>query len=241
MDRENKAQLLYILPNSFTALSIFMGVLSVIYSVKGSFDYAAYLIFVSLILDGLDGRVARMTGTTSKFGMEFDSQADIISFGIAPAMLFYYAIGVQYGKLGTLIAAVYVIFGAIRLARFNVTNQKIEPSVFIGVPIPTAAVFIAVWVLLVDEYSVLKEYTVAILLLVALVSALMVSNIRFPSFKKIDMQKTKAIKVLVVIILIFSMIYLYPRESIAFLMTSYILYGLIRAILNFALNKKIKV
>jgi len=238
--KDNKIQLMYILPNLFTALSIFMGILSVLYSVKGVYVDAAYLILLSLVFDGLDGRVARMTGTTSKFGMEFDSLADIVAFGVAPAMLFYFSIGSEFGKVGTLITALYVVFGAIRLARFNVTNLDIEPSVFIGVPIPTAAVFIAVWTVLYVQTPEIANYGWIMLVVVALVSVLMVSNIRFPSFKKIDMKKANILKALVVVVILFSFVYLYPIEAVAFAMTAYIFYGLGRATLNFIFHKRIK-
>jgi len=117
-----------------------------IHATAGHFQQAAWLIFLALIFDGLDGRVARLTNSCSKFGVEFDSLADIVSFGVAPAMLLYLFAGEEFGRFGVVVTALYVIFGAIRLARFNVMSASTEPSVFIGVPIPTAAVFIALLV-----------------------------------------------------------------------------------------------
>ena len=240
MQKHNKSQFIYIIPNLFTATSAFMGVLSIIASSKGEFEKAVYLILISLIFDGLDGRVARLTKTTSKFGAEFDSLADLVAFGVAPAMLFYFDIGLHYAKIGSLLSALYVLFGAIRLARFNVTNPSNEPSVFIGVPIPTAAVFISIWILFFEKYHLLKDRaSFIILIFIALISILMVSNIRYPSFKKISLPKTNFKKVLILTILSLSFVYLYLIESLTILFTSYIIYGLVRGYKNFIKRKKI--
>ncbi len=240
MQKHDKSHLVYIIPNLFTAASAFIGVLSIIASSKGEFSKAVYLILLSLVFDGLDGRVARLTKTTSKFGGEFDSLADLVAFGVAPAMLFYFDIGVHYAKVGSLLTAIYVLFGALRLARFNVTEPTNEPSVFIGVPIPTAAVFISIWILFFEKYHFLKDKaSFVILIFIALISILMVSNIRYPSFKKINLPKTGIKKVLILLIIIFSFIYLYLIESLAFLFTAYIIYGLARAYKNFIKRKKI--
>ena len=166
----NKLQLIYIFPNLFTAASAFLGVVSIIASANGQFDKAAVYILLSLIFDGLDGRVARMTNATSKFGAEFDSLADIVAFGVAPAMLFYFSVGHMYGKLGALMCAMYVVFGAIRLARFNIMIGVSEPSVFIGVPIPTAAVVVAMWILLYKEHSFMQGFEWLLLIGLGLLS-----------------------------------------------------------------------
>ena len=240
MQKHDKSHLVYIIPNLFTAASAFIGVLSIIASSKGEFSKAVYLILLSLVFDGLDGRVARLTKTTSKFGGEFDSLADLVAFGVAPAMLFYFDIGAHYAKVGSLLTSLYVLFGALRLARFNVTEPTNEPSVFIGVPIPTAAVFISIWILFFEKYHFLKDKaSFVILIFIALISILMVSNIRYPSFKKINLPKTGIKKVLILLIIIFSFIYLYLIESLAFLFTAYIIYGLARAYKNFIKRKKI--
>ncbi len=240
MKAHNRPHLVYIIPNLFTAASAFMGVISVIASSKGEFEKAVYLILLSLLFDGLDGRVARLTKTTSKFGAEFDSLADLVAFGVAPAMLFYFSIGFEYGRLGSLLSAIYVLFGAIRLARFNVTSPTSEPSVFIGVPIPTAAVFMSSWILLSIRYSFFQgSLSYILLFFMGLVSILMVSNIRYPSFKKIDLHKANLKKVLILLIILFSFIYLFFIESMVSFFTLYILYGLIRGYKNFIKRKKI--
>jgi len=230
--------LAYILPNLFTASSAFVGIISIIASAKGNFERAGWLIILSLILDGLDGRIARLTNTTSKFGVEFDSLADIIAFGVAPSMLFYFCCADEFGKFGSLVAAVFVVFGAIRLARFNIMSPQSEPSVFIGVPIPTAAVFVATWVLLFNKYSFLLRFKLFLLGAVLVCAFLMVSNIRYPSFKKIELKKPNTIKILILLIVTFSFLYLYPVEMIAAAITFYLLYGFCRAAF-FLLKKKV--
>jgi len=220
-------QLIYILPNLFTAGGVFSGMMSLIMSASGKYEYAAWLILLALIFDGLDGRVARMTKTTSKFGVEFDSLADIVSFGVAPAMLLYQYCGLDYGRFGMVVSGLYVVFGAIRLARFNVTTSEIEPSVFIGVPIPTAAVFVSILILLYEKYTL--DMYIPLLLAALFVAVLMVSNIRYPSFKKIDLQKANFIKVLVALVITASTLFIFPVEGLAILIALYLLFGVSRA------------
>jgi len=231
-----KISLAYLLPNFFTALSTFFGVMSIIASSQGKFEKAFIYIVLSLIADGLDGRVARLTNTTSRFGVEFDSLADLVAFGVAPAMMLFFAVGYQFGRFGALVSGLFVVFGAIRLARFNVTTGEIDPKYFIGLPIPTAAVVLSSWIMLNLKYN--GDFGLLIELGALLLAFLMVSNFRYPSFKKIDLDKKIALKVLIGIILIASLIYLFPIESIAAILTAYTFYGLIRGILM--LKKAIK-
>lgn len=219
----------YILPNLFTAASIFLGVQSIILASQHIFDQAGWFIILSLIFDGLDGRVARLTGTSSKFGAEFDSLADIVAFGVAPAMLFYFSYGHLLGKMGALISSLYVVFGAVRLARFNVQSGSVEPNVFIGVPIPTAAVFVATMIMLSEEFQ-LSTYTSYMMLCVAIISLLMVSNIRYPSFKKIDLKKGHFIKVLILCVAFLSALWLYPILLLFSLTLLYVCYGVVRTL-----------
>jgi len=170
--QKNRINFLYVLPNLFTASSIFLGILSIINASQGHFQKAAWFIVVSSVFDALDGRVARITNTTSRFGEEFDSLADVIAFGVAPAFLLYFDYAKEYGKFGVLIISLYVIFGAIRLARFNIIKTDTEPNVFIGLPIPAGAMFVVGWILVFEEYEILKMYDV-LLLLATLLSAIM--------------------------------------------------------------------
>jgi len=236
----NKSNLLYVLPNLFTASSIFVGVISIVEASKANFMLASWLILLALVFDGLDGRIARMTNTTSQFGVEFDSLADIISFGIAPAMLLYFFIGHEFGRFGILISALYVIFGAIRLARFNISTAKTDPNVFIGLPIPTAAIFISMWILLFHKYT-LENYSIILLFLALGVSILMVSNFRYPSFKKIKLDKPMVFRTLILLTLVASLLYLFSAEGFALIILIYTLYGPLRALRTLNLRKiKIK-
>ena len=221
-----RINLAYLLPNFFTSLSAFFGVMSVIASSQGKFEKAFIYIVLSLIADGLDGRVARLTNTTSKFGVEFDSIADIVAFGVAPAMMLFFAVGSHYGRFGALVSGLFVVFGAIRLARFNVTTGEIDPRYFIGLPIPTAAVVLSSWIMLDLKYD--GGFDFIILIGALFLAFLMVSNFRYPSFKKIDFNRSFAMKILILIIIISSFIYLYPIESIAVILTFYTFYGFIR-------------
>ncbi len=234
-----KSNLIYILPNLFTASSIFIGVISIVEASKGHFILASWLILLALVFDGLDGRVARMTNTTSQFGVEFDSLADVISFGIAPAMLLYFFAGYEFGRFGILVSALYVIFGAIRLARFNISTAKTDPNIFIGLPIPTAAVFVSMWILLFNKYS-LHDYSMILLFLVLSVSILMVSNFRYPSFKKIQLDKPMVFKTMILLVLSVSLLYLFSAEGFAIIIFAYTLYGPLRALRSLS-QRKIKI
>ncbi|MBR8461719.1 CDP-diacylglycerol--serine O-phosphatidyltransferase [Campylobacter sp. faydin G-24] len=254
MNNLQKPQLMYILPNLFTAASAFLGIVSIISAIQGyCFDiqdehlkaqgyYSRAIIYIvlSLILDGLDGRVARLTKTTSKFGIEFDSLADIIAFGVAPTILFYLVIGNQFGRFGALISAMFAVFGAIRLARFNVTTGTYEPNVFIGLPIPTAAIVSVLWVGVYLDYDIFRGFEWFYILLHAVLAVLMVSNIRYPSFKKIDLKQSHVMRILIILVVAFSMLYLYPFESATIVISIYVLYGIIRALMMFSKNLKKK-
>ncbi len=236
MKQNPKQTIVFILPNLLTSASIFSGVFSIISSIHHDFVQAAWLIVLALVFDGLDGRVARLTNSCSKFGVEFDSLADIVSFGVAPAVLIYVFAAEPYGRFGVVVTALYVIFGAIRLARFNIMSASAEPSVFIGVPIPTAAVFLSLLVLLFHKYEAFSS-GIALLVATIIVALLMVSNIRYPSFKKIDFDKKDMRKIFISLTLVLLLVFIYPIEGIVLLFSFYILYGPLRA-LNTLLRKK---
>lgn len=215
---------LYILPNLFTAGSIFFGILSVIWASKGIYEGACWMVLLSMVLDGLDGRVARLTNTSSKFGVEFDSLADIVAFGVAPALLLWFYVGMDYGRYGVVVSAMFVIFGAIRLARFNISTGSSEPGVFIGLPIPSAAAIVVLWILIDLQYHFFTQIQMPYLLLCLgfIAGILMVSNIRYPSFKKLKWN----LKVFVLAVIILATAYLAPREVLGALMSGYVLWGI---------------
>lgn len=227
--RQTPPPIAYLLPNLFTAASIFTGFYAIALALEGAFESAAWFIFLALIFDGLDGRVARMTNTASHFGVEFDSLADIVAFGVAPALLLYLYIGESYGRIGIVVSALFIIFGAVRLARFNVMTSRIEPSVFIGLPIPTAAIMISIAILLLEHYREITDLKILVLPLTVILSILMVSNIRYPSFKKMNFKTFHLMRFLVVLIVIAMGVFIYPIEALAILAAGYLLYGPLRA------------
>lgn len=230
----NSNKAMYILPNLVTASSIFVGFLSILYSTKQEFMIASYLIIVAMILDGLDGRVARMTNTQSKFGLEFDSLADTVSFCVAPAVLIYFFVGNEFGRVGILISSLYLIFGTIRLAKFNIST--VDSSIFLGLPTPLSALYVVAITLFIIDYD-LGEYKNYFLYSIGGISLLMISNIRYPSFKKIDFNKAHFIKVLIVLISVLSLLYIYPLESILVFISCYISYGVLKSFYNIITRK----
>jgi CDP-diacylglycerol--serine O-phosphatidyltransferase len=178
---------IYVLPNLFTTASMFSGFYSIISSMNERFVLASIAIMIALVLDGLDGRMARMTNTTSKFGMEYDSLSDVIAFGVAPGILGYtWALG-PYGKWGWLVAFLFTTCGALRLARFNVQVNVVDKSVFNGLPIPAAALVLASTIVLFDFLGIKGKFDhISILIGMVALSLLMVSSVKFYSFKDMN-------------------------------------------------------
>ncbi len=182
---------IFLIPSLFTTGNLFCGFFSMIAAIEGQYLQAAVLIIIAHLLDGLDGAVARITKTTSQFGVEFDSLADLISFGVAPAVLVYFWALSPLGTWGWLAASLYVICGALRLARFNVQVSTVEKTHFIGLPIPAAAEMIVATVLM---YQFLGEATafhkpVILLLVIYVLAGLMVSNFRYLSLRQLDLKR----------------------------------------------------
>jgi len=210
--RENLRKGVYLLPNLITSGSLFAGFYVIIASTNGDFVRAAWFILLSAILDGLDGKVARMTGTTSKFGVELDSLADVVAFGVAPGVLMYTWALKPFGKLGWLAAFLYVVCGALRLARFNVQVSTVESKRFVGMPIPAAASIVATCVLLFYELGgtgTVKK--VSVVMLVFLLAFLMVSNVKYFSLKDRDLFKRQPFMALVVAIMLLIIIVAQPE------------------------------
>lgn len=224
--RENLRKGVYVLPNLITAAGIFAGFYSIIATTDGNFETAAWFILLAAIFDGLDGKVARLTGTSSKFGVELDSLADVISFGVAPGVLLYVWALRPFGKLGWLAAFLYVICGALRLARFNVQVSTVESKRFIGLPIPAAACIVATCVLLFYELGgsgTIKM--VSMVVLVFLLAFLMVSNIKYVSLKDPDLFKRQPFMTLVVAILSLVVIVAKPQIMLFLIGITYLFSG----------------
>lgn len=206
---------IYLLPNLFTTAALFAGFYSVVAAMKGYFDSAAIAIFVAMILDSLDGRVARMTNTQTAFGAQYDSLSDMVAFGVAPALIVYSWSLFNLGKLGWLVAFLYTAGTALRLARFNAQAHDTDKRYFQGLPSPAAAAVIAGLVWLGNTYELegllIDIPTVIITLSVA---ALMVSTIRYYSFKQIDLKGRVPFVVVLLPVVILAAIALDPPQML---------------------------
>jgi CDP-diacylglycerol---serine O-phosphatidyltransferase len=211
----------YLLPSLFTIGNMFCGYACVAYAIRGELETAAPFIGIAVVLDMLDGRIARLTGTASAFGREFDSLADVISFGMAPALLVFRWGLDPLGRLGWAAGFVFVSAGAIRLARFNIQTTT-DKRYFVGMPIPAAAAVPASTVFMWP--GGLHDYSSALpaLALMLVPAALMVSTIRFRSFKTIDLQARRSIKVLLAIVVGLVLIVSNPRPALVVIAYGYL-------------------
>src|SRR5215468_4009697 len=246
---------IYIIPSLFTIGNILCGFYAVINSLKGFqashaeaarlFDNAARAIGYAVLLDGLDGRIARMTKTTSEFGVELDSIADVITFGVAPAVMAYtwgYGSTHGLGKLAWGISFFFLICGALRLARFNVmaraprfsvpgNTPKLDKRYFVGLPIPPAAGLLAAVIHFVPQplsgYEVeqLKAYSWALLVGMALLAILMVSSIRYTSFKNVGSKSNKPLFILPLLSLLLAGIWFYSQWALLVIASAYVSHG----------------
>ncbi len=187
--RERRRRGIYVLPNLFTTGALFFGFFSVIQATQANFEIAAIAILIATILDGLDGRVARLTNTSSNFGKEYDSLSDVVCFGLAPALVIYEWSIWSFGKIGWLCAFLYVSATALRLARFNTITAP-NPAYFQGLPCPMAAAFLVTWMWVMvsptqSPIPLVSEITLAIVVILALA---MVSNVPYLSFKNIGVK-----------------------------------------------------
>ena len=217
---------IYLLPNLFTTASLFAGFYSIIASVQEKYYIAALAILVSLVFDGLDGRIARFTNTTSKFGAEYDSLADLIAFGVAPSLLAYIWAMSSAGKLGWVAGFLFVACGALRLARYNIQIGIIDSKVFNGLPIPAAASVIATTVIFFHFIGSEGKYNNSYLTYFVIVLALlMVSNIKYYSFKGMNLRSRVPFAVILIVVAVLLVIY-YKPEIIAFvIMVGYAISG----------------
>ena len=217
----------YFLPNTFTALNMACGFGCIMLAVKGNYYAACMVLLLGAVFDSVDGRIARLTGTQSPFGEQFDSLSDVVSFGVAPAFLVYYSSLFSLGRVGIVVAFLYLLCGALRLARFNANIDKVDCGFFQGLPIPGAALALAGYTLLSLELPVLKEYSIIAAAYVTLYSLLMISNISFCSFKNSMFVRKHKKLVLITIFMIFILVFIYEQFMIFAVITVYVLASLI--------------
>jgi CDP-diacylglycerol--serine O-phosphatidyltransferase len=224
---------IYLLPNLMTTLALFAGFYAVIAGMNGEFLAGAIAIFIAMVFDGLDGRIARMTNSSSAFGAEYDSLADMVSFGLAPALLLYQWMLQDFGKLGWLIAFVYTAGAALRLARFNTQIAVVDKRYFQGLPSPAAAALLAgfVWMVESNGLDTGLESSAALTLTLA-AGLLMVSNIRFSSFKELNFKDKVPFVTLLFLVLVFVIITLKPSVILFGLFLLYAISGLVMTLIH---------
>lgn len=217
---------IYLLPNLFTTAALFSGFYAVLAAMGGKFEHAAVAIFVAMVMDGLDGRVARLTNTQTAFGAEYDSLSDMVAFGLAPSLVMYVWSLNHLGKLGWLAAFIYTAGAALRLARFNTQVGTADKRYFQGLPSPAAAAILAgsVWVAV--EYQIEGADVALLACFITLASGLlMVSNVRYNSFKEIDFRGKIPFMSVVVMMLVLAVVISQPPTVLFIIFMAYAISG----------------
>lgn len=230
---------IYILPNLLTTLNMFFGFFAIIYSINGRFTWAAYAIVTAALFDQLDGRVARMTNSVSKFGAEYDSLSDLVSFGLAPGLMLFLWSLEPFGRLGWLASFFYVACGALRLARFNVQSASIEKAFFQGLPIPMAAGIVASSVLAFHDLELDATRSWGLLAMTFLLGFVMVSNFRYRSFKDLDFRHRLPFTYLVAGVFILAMVAIRPEVMLFVLFLTYAILGAVFGVLRLGRHPKV--
>ncbi len=214
----------YILPNLFTTINLAAGFYSILLAYSGRWLLSAWIIMLAVLFDNLDGKVARLTHTESQFGVEYDSLSDLVSFGVAPAFLVYTFVLKDFGRLGIIASFLFLICGALRLARFNVQTTQREN--FIGLPIPGGASVVASTIILFIKYGISShKFNVLFLVTMYILAFLMISPIKYRGFKKISINKTISIRIFALIILVLSLVAFKPCIFIPAIAFIYMLSG----------------
>ena len=230
---------IYILPNTLTLCGMFMGFYSILASLKGLYVDASWAIIIAMIFDGLDGWVARLTHSTTKFGIELDSLSDLVAFGVAPAVMLFKWNLASYGRIGWSAAFLFMACGALRLARYNVQMGSAESKSFTGMPIPGAATIVATMVIFYYEiWEKAPAKNIYILLLTFILAVLMVSTLRFHGAKEINFSKRKPFWILVAIVVSFALIVMHPPIALFVFAMIYLFGGIIENIFLFYRRKK---
>src|SRR5215471_5304435 len=225
LSRERLSRGLFILPTLFTVGNLFCGYLSIWCSIRGTFELAAVLIIAAGVLDALDGRIARMTHSTSEFGEEYDSLADLVSFGVAPAVLAYSWGLSDFHRLGWMASFLFVVCGSMRLARFNIQTHIVDKRYFVGLPIPAAAGAVATIVLATPERLVSRMWMTGLLVLTFILAFLLISTIRYRSFKDLDLKRRRPAWILPAIAIVFMVIAYRPELALATVVLIFVISG----------------
>ncbi len=224
---------IYILPNTLTLCGMFLGFFSILASFKGNYLHAAWAILLANIFDGLDGWVARLTHSTTRFGIELDSLSDLIAFGVAPAVMLYKWALMPFGRVGWAAAFLFVACGALRLARYNVQMGSTESKSFTGMPIPGAATIVATLVIFYHEtWETMPAKNYFILIFTFFLAVLMVSTLRYHGLKELDFSKRKPFWFLVAIVIALAIIVTHPPIALFIFAMIYLISGIIENILS---------
>ncbi|MFH1196528.1 MAG: CDP-diacylglycerol--serine O-phosphatidyltransferase [bacterium] len=232
-----------VIPNSITALNLLSGFLSIIFAASGDFKVASLLIVLAAVFDVMDGLIARMLHTSSRFGVELDSLADVVSFGAAPAFLIYKVYFFEMGWYGMILSALPLVFGAFRLARFNVETEDLEKKGdFKGLPIPISAITLASFVLAFYHEGIFeKPFADFMIPVTLLVSFLMVSRIGYSSFPKLNKKSFKERRVLLILMALGFISGYYTRDAALFIIFFVmVLFGIFRHIFELLFSSKTK-
>ena len=214
---------MYLLPSLMTLGNLFCGYACIVYAMRGEYETAAPFIGIAMVLDTLDGRIARMTGSSSEFGLQFDSLADVISFGMAPAILTFSWGLTSLGRWGWAAGFVYVTAAAMRLARFNIQSGSVDKKYFVGMPSPAAATVPAATIFAYPSGFQRPLGAIPVLALVLVPAFLMVSTIKFRSFKTFDLQTRRSYTVLIAVALLIALIFAHPALALVTLSYGYLL------------------
>ena len=223
----NSKKIVFFLPNIFTALNMACGFAGVVLAIGGRYYEAALVLILGAIFDSVDGRLARLTGTQSSFGEQFDSMSDMISFGLAPSILMYQKYLHEFERLGVAVAFIYVLFAALRLARFNASINKVSSGHFQGLPSPGAALAIVGYILLADKYPVIEKFYWGPMVYTFFYGILMVTNIPFNSFKDSKWAHKHKRSMLFICFIIAILTFIYYRIMFAIGMLLYTLSSLV--------------
>ena len=239
----------YLLPNLFTTANLFAGFFSIISAVNGKFEIAAITVFIAMVLDSLDGRVARLTNTQSAFGAEYDSLSDMVAFGVAPAMLAYEWALSGLGTVGLAVSFIYVACAALRLARFNTQIGKVDSRFFIGLASPAAAGVVAgtvwsVWTLGEKSGVAGQDLPIAVVMLFALLVAaaglLMVSNFKYSSFKDLDLKGRVPFVAILAVVLGFAVVFSDPARILLLAFLAYATSGPLQYLLRLRRTRSVE-
>jgi len=222
----------YLLPNTLTLCGMFCGFYAIMSSINGNFLHAAWAIILANIFDGLDGWIARLTNTTTRFGVELDSLSDLVAFGVAPSVMVYKWALMPFGRLGWAAAFLFVACGALRLARFNVQTGSSGSKAFKGMPIPAAAsILSSVVIFYYVHWEGIPDKSVMYPLLTIILSLLMVSTLRYHGIKEVDFREKKPFWMLIVFVMILFVMLIHPSTAIFVFAMVYLFWGIIENII----------